>query len=112
MPILLAGEDAASDCFAGVGADVGLLAGGDCARRGVARHNVATDLLKEQESVKYELSLRRQELAGMEATSKRPGVVGVSSEWLRRHNDLKEKIVKLQVRLHEIEYELSKKPGD
>jgi len=42
MPILLAGEDAASDCFAGVEADVGLLAGGDCARRGVAKHNVAT----------------------------------------------------------------------
>jgi hypothetical protein len=42
MPILLAGEDAASDCFAGVGADVGLLAGGDWARRGVAKHNVVT----------------------------------------------------------------------
>jgi hypothetical protein len=27
--MLLAGEDAASDCFAGVGAAVGLLAGGD-----------------------------------------------------------------------------------
>jgi hypothetical protein len=78
----------------------------------VTNRSKTADLLKEQESVKYELSLRRQELAGMEATSKRPGVVGVSSEWLRRHNDLKEKIVKLQVRLHEIEYELSKKPGD
>jgi hypothetical protein len=42
MPILLAGEDAASDCFAGLGADVGLLAGGDWARRDVAKHNVAT----------------------------------------------------------------------
>jgi hypothetical protein len=42
MPILLAGEDAASDCFAEVGADVGLLAGGDWARRGVAKYNVAT----------------------------------------------------------------------
>jgi len=38
----LAGEDVASDCFAGVGAGVGLLAGGDWARRGVAKHNVAT----------------------------------------------------------------------
>jgi len=43
MPILLAGEDAASDCFAGEGADVGLLAGGDWARRGVAKQNVATN---------------------------------------------------------------------
>ena len=42
MPILLAGEDAASDCFAGAGTDAGLLAGGDWARRGVAKHNVAT----------------------------------------------------------------------
>jgi len=42
MPILLAGEGVASDCFAGVGADVGLLAGGDWARSGVAKHNVAT----------------------------------------------------------------------
>jgi hypothetical protein len=42
MPILLAGEDAASDCFAGAEADVGLLAGGDWVRRGVAKHNVAT----------------------------------------------------------------------
>jgi hypothetical protein len=42
MPILLAGEDVASDCFARVGAGAGLLAGGDCARRGIAKHNVAT----------------------------------------------------------------------
>ena len=78
----------------------------------VANSSKTADLLKEQESVKYELTLRRQELADMEAITRKPGVVGVSSEWLRIHNDLKEKIVKLQVRLHEIEYELNKKPGD
>jgi len=42
MPILLAREEPAPDCFAVVEADVELLAGGDWASRGVAKHNFAT----------------------------------------------------------------------
>ena len=42
MPILFAGEDAASDCLAVVEADVVLPLGEDCARRGVAKQKAAT----------------------------------------------------------------------
>jgi hypothetical protein len=40
--MLLAEEDAAPDCVTAEGPDAGLLAGGDCARTGVAEQNVAT----------------------------------------------------------------------
>jgi hypothetical protein len=43
----------------------------------------------------------------MEATAKKPGVVGVSNEWLRRRDELKEKITALRVRLREIDNELA-----
>ena len=53
MPILFAGEDAASDCLAEVGADVALPLGGDCARRGVAKQNAATVTVKRGLIIKY-----------------------------------------------------------
>ena len=63
--------------------------------------------MKEKDSIEFELSLREKELKDMEASTKRPGVVGVSPEWLRRHDDLKEKVTELKVKLHDIESELN-----
>ncbi|SRR5713226_7072235 len=65
------------------------------------------ELTREKDSMQYELSLRQTEMSNMETSAKKPGVVGVSSQWLQRHNELKEKVTKLQVRLHEIDTELS-----
>jgi hypothetical protein len=42
----------------------------------------------------------------MEATVKKPGVVGVSKEWLERHNQLKEEIIKLRVKIHDLELQM------
>ncbi len=64
-------------------------------------------LSRGRDSVQYELSLRQKELDEMEATAKKPGVVGVSNEWLRRRDELKEKITALRVRLREIDNELA-----
>jgi hypothetical protein len=61
---------------------------------------------KQLDSVNYELSLRRDEIAEMETVTKKPGVVGVTREWLRRHNELKEKMTSLEVRKEELITEL------
>ncbi len=42
----------------------------------------------------------------METTAKKPGVVGVSDEWLKRHNQLKEEIIKLRVKVHDLELQI------
>jgi hypothetical protein len=65
------------------------------------------ELISQRDSAAYELSLRQTELAEMEAVTKKPGVIGVSPQWINRHNELKEKIVALQVRLHELDGQLA-----
>jgi hypothetical protein len=54
----------------------------------------------------YEMQLRQDEIKEMEATSRKPGVVGVSNEWLERHNQLKEEIIKLRVKIHDLELQM------
>ena len=58
--------------------------------------------LRQIDSTNYELSLRRDEIAEMEKSNRRPGVIGVSQQWLRRHDELKEKIINLDVRRREL----------
>ena len=61
------------------------------------------ELNRQKADALYELQLRQDEMKEMEATSKKPGVVGVTNEWLERHNQLKEEIIKLKVRVHDLE---------
>jgi peptidoglycan hydrolase CwlO-like protein len=51
----------------------------------------------------YEIQLRQDEMDQMEATVKKPGVVGVSNEWIQRHNRLKEDILELKAKVHDLE---------
>jgi len=36
----------------------------------------------------------------------KPGTVGVSDEWLERHNSLKEEIIKLKVKVHDLDLQI------
>jgi len=42
----------------------------------------------------------------MERTARKLGVVGVSNQWLERHNRLKEEIIKLKVKIHDLELQI------
>jgi peptidoglycan hydrolase CwlO-like protein len=63
------------------------------------------DLNRQKADALYEIQLRQDEMKEMEATAKRPGV-GVSKEWLERHNQLKEEIIKLKVKIHDLELQI------
>jgi len=62
----------------------------------------------------YEIQLRQEEMKEMETkemettASKpgKPGTVGVSDEWLERHNGLKEEIIKLKVKVHDLDLQI------
>lgn len=43
----------------------------------------------------------------MEASIKRPGVVGVSKEWLQRKNKLDEEIIELKVKIHDLDSQIA-----
>jgi hypothetical protein len=43
----------------------------------------------------------------MEATAKRPGVVGVSNEWLKRRDKLREEMIQLKVKVHDLDSEIA-----
>jgi hypothetical protein len=43
------------------------------------------------------------EMKQMETTAKKPGVVGVSNQWLERHNQ----IIKLKVQVHDLELQIA-----
>jgi hypothetical protein len=64
------------------------------------------DLNRQKADALYEIQLRQDEIKEMEATSRKPGVVGVSNEWLERHNQLKEEIIKLRVKIHDLELQM------
>jgi hypothetical protein len=65
------------------------------------------DLNRQKADALYEIQLRQNEIKEMEATSRKPGVVGVSNEWLERHNQLKEEIIKLRVKIHDLELQIN-----
>lgn len=77
------------------------------AQRRVARERQSADL-------RYEINLREADLTEMEAEMnealKRPGVVGVSPQWVQRRDALKDKITDLRVRQHTIDSELEDLP--
>jgi hypothetical protein len=64
------------------------------------------DLSRQKADALYEIQLRQDEIKEMEATAHKPGVVGVSQEWLERHNLLKEEIIKLRVKVHDLELQI------
>ena len=62
----------------------------------------------------YEIQLRQEEIKEMETKEMettaikpgKPGTVGVSDEWLERHNSLKEEIIKLKVKVHDLDLQI------
>lgn len=64
------------------------------------------DLNRQKADALYEIQLRQDEMKDMEATAKKPGVVGVSKEWLDRHNQLKEELIKLRVKVHDLDLQI------
>jgi hypothetical protein len=64
------------------------------------------ELNRQKADALYELELRQDEMKEMEATSKKPGVVGVTNGWLERHNQLKEEVIKLKVKIHDLEIQI------
>jgi hypothetical protein len=64
------------------------------------------ELNRQKADALYEIQLREDEMTQMKTTVKRPGVVGVSNQWLERHNQLKEEIIKLKVQVHDLELQI------
>lgn len=64
------------------------------------------DLNRQKADALYEIQLRQDEMREMETTARKPGVVGVSNQWLERHNRLKEEIIKLKVKVHDLELQI------
>jgi hypothetical protein len=64
------------------------------------------ELNRQKADALYEIQLRQDEMKEMEATVRKPGIVGVSHEWLERHNRLKEEIIKLRVKVHDLELQM------
>jgi hypothetical protein len=64
----------------------------------------------------YEIQLRQDEMKEMETTAvptagksgnaSKPGTGGVSDEWLERHDGLKEEIIKLKVKVHDLDLQI------
>jgi hypothetical protein len=71
------------------------------------RKEKLVDLRRQKEDVLYEVELRQQEMDQMETSIKRPGVVGVSDEWLKRHDQLREEIIHLKVKLHDLDLQIA-----
>jgi hypothetical protein len=70
------------------------------------QHQKLADLNRQKADAEYEIQLRQDEMDQMEATSKKPGVVGVSNEWIQRHDRLKEDIIQLKVKVHDLELQI------
>src|SRR6266480_4946315 len=64
------------------------------------------DLNRQKADAVYEIQLRQDEMTEMERTARKLGVVGVSNQWLERHNRLKEEIIKLKVKIHDLELQI------
>ena len=71
-----------------------------------AKQQKLADLNRQKADAAYEIQLRQDEMKEMETTAKKPGVVGVSDEWLKRQNQLKEEIIKLRVKVHDLELQI------
>jgi hypothetical protein len=70
------------------------------------RQQKLVELNRQKPDALYEIQLRQDEMKEMEATAKKPGVVDVTNEWLERHNRLKEEVIKLKVKVHDLELQL------
>jgi hypothetical protein len=64
------------------------------------------DLNRQKADAVYEIQLRQDEMTEMERTARKPGVIGVGNQWLERHNRLKEEIIKLKVKFHDLELQI------
>jgi hypothetical protein len=80
------------------------------AQQDATRKKIA-DLLREKSDALYEIQLREDEMKDMETTAykpgAKPGVVGVSDEWLQRHIQLKEEVIKLKVKVHDLDAQVA-----
>jgi hypothetical protein len=65
-----------------------------------------TELNRQKADALYEIQLREEEMKQMEAITKKPGVVGVSNQWLERHNQLKEEVIQLKVKVHDLDLQI------
>jgi hypothetical protein len=70
------------------------------------RQQKVAELNRQKADALYEIQLREDEMKQMEATTKKPGIVGVSNQWLERHDQLKEEIIKLKVQVHDLELQI------
>jgi hypothetical protein len=64
------------------------------------------DLKRQKADAIYEIDLRQDEMKEMETNARKPGIVGVSKQWLERHNHLKEEITKLRVKNHDLDLQI------
>lgn len=67
--------------------------------------SAAAALKREKDDTLYEIQLRQDELDRMMATAK--GAIGVSNEWLKRKSALTEKIIQLQVKVHDLDLQIA-----
>lgn len=70
------------------------------------RKEKLAELKRQKADAVYEIQLRQDEMKEMETTASKPGVVGVSNEWLERHNRLKEEIINLKVKVHDLDLQI------
>ena len=80
------------------------------------RKEKLTELKRLRGDAVYEIQLRQDEMKEMETTAtptaskstnaSKQGTVGVSDEWLERHDGLKEEIIKLKVKVHDLDLQI------
>jgi hypothetical protein len=80
------------------------------------RKEKLTELKRLRGDAVYEIQLRQDEMKEMETTASptagksgnvsKPGTVGFSDERLERHDGLKEEIIKLKVKVHDLDLQI------
>jgi hypothetical protein len=78
------------------------------------RKEKLTELKRLKADALYEIQLRQEEMKEMEtkemettaSKSGKPGTVVVSDEWLERHDRLKEEIIKLKVKVKDLDLQM------
>lgn len=68
------------------------------------------DLNRQKDDVLYEIQIRQDEINEMETSAKKPGVIGVSHEWLVRRDQLREEIINLKVKAHDLDQRIAAAP--
>jgi hypothetical protein len=80
------------------------------------RKEKLTELKRLRGDAVYEIQLRQDEMKEMETTAtptasksgnvSKSGAASVSDEWLERHDGLKEEIIKLKVKVHDLDLQI------